>query len=52
MEKYTIIINGKEHKTKATTAEMAVRGMMFWYGCGTCFTVLDEERKGSLFQKI
>lgn len=52
MENYTIIINGKEHKTKAVTAEMAVRGVMFWYSCGTFFTVLDEKLKASVFQKI
>lgn len=52
MEKYTIIVNGKEYKTEATTAEMAVRGVMCWYNCGTLFTVLDEKRKASVFQII
>ncbi len=52
MEQYTIIVNGKEHKTKAVTAETAVRSVMFWYSCGTFFTVLDEKLKASVFQKI
>lgn len=52
MENYTMIINGKEYKTEANTAEMAVRGEMCWYTVGTFFTVIDSENKATVFQKV
>lgn len=52
MENYTIIVNGKTQINKAVSAETAVRGVMFWYGCGTLFTVLDEKHNASVFRKI
>lgn len=47
-----MIINGKEYKTEANTAEMAVRGEMCWHTVGTFFTVLDSKNKAEVFQII
>lgn len=51
MNEYRIIVNGKIQAVQSYGgAEMAVRGIMCWYGEGTYFTVLDSENNATVFQ--
>ena len=48
---YTITTNGKSMQINASSAEIAVRSQMCWYGYDTTFTVSDNNGNVEKYRK-
>ena len=48
---YTITANGKSMQINASSAEIAVRSQMCWYGYDTIITVLDSNSNTEIYRK-
>ena len=49
---YTITANGKSTQINASSAEIAVRSQMCWYGYDTIFTVSDSNGNTENYRKV
>lgn len=49
---YTITTNGKSIQVNASSAEVAVRSQICWYGYDTIFTVSDSNGNTEKYRKI
>ena len=48
---YTITANGKSMQINASSAEIAVRSQIWWYGYDTIFTVSDNNGNVEKYRK-